>query len=84
VRSHDPYDTYRLYQIERAKSSAEIQRADEQAARFASALSWLFGGIMRRTHPVRMPYPAAGRGGTSRRSEPVARRGTMAGATEGS
>jgi len=24
-----PYDTYRLYQAERVKSSAEIQRADE-------------------------------------------------------
>jgi hypothetical protein len=79
-----PYDTYRLYQIERAKSSAEIQRADEQAARFASALSWLFGGIMRRTQPLRRPYPASGRGGASRRTEPVDRQGMMAGATEGS
>ena len=25
-----PYDTYRLYQIERAKSPAEVRRADEQ------------------------------------------------------
>jgi hypothetical protein len=79
-----PYDTYRLYQIERAKSSAEIQRADKQAARFAAALSWLFGGIMRRTQPVCRPYPAVGRGGASRRAEPVARQATMAGATEGS
>jgi hypothetical protein len=79
-----PYDTYRLYQKERATSPAEIQRADERAARFASALSWLSGGIMRRTHPVRRPYPAAARGGASRRAEPVARQATMAGATEGS
>jgi hypothetical protein len=43
-----PYDTYRLYQIERTKSSAEIRRADEQAARIASALAALFGVITRR------------------------------------
>jgi hypothetical protein len=43
-----PYGTYRLHEIERAKSPAEIQRADEQAAQFASALSRLFGGIVRR------------------------------------
>jgi hypothetical protein len=45
-----PYDTYRLYQIERANSSTEIRRADEQAALFASAVSSLFRGI---TRPVR-------------------------------
>ena len=28
-----PYDTYRLYRIERAKSAAEARYADEQAAR---------------------------------------------------
>ena len=33
-----PYDTYRLYQIERTKSPAEIRRADEQAAQVASVL----------------------------------------------
>jgi hypothetical protein len=27
-----PYDTYRLHQIERAKTRAEVRRADEQAA----------------------------------------------------
>ena len=42
-----PYDTYRLYQIERAKSPAEVRRADEQAARLASAASSLFRGITR-------------------------------------
>ncbi len=30
-----PYDTYRIYQIERAKSPAEVRRADEQAAQLA-------------------------------------------------
>jgi len=37
-----PYDTYRNYQIERARSPAEVRRADEQAARVTSALSKLF------------------------------------------
>ena len=27
-----PYDTYRIYQIDRDKSLAEVRRADEQAA----------------------------------------------------
>jgi hypothetical protein len=27
-----PYDTYRLHQTERAKTHAEVRRADEQAA----------------------------------------------------
>ena len=40
-----PYDTYRLYQIERAKSPYEIQRADRQAALFSSAVSELFRAI---------------------------------------
>ena len=43
-----PHDTYRLYQVERAKSSAEVRRADEQAARLVSAASSLFRGITRR------------------------------------
>ncbi len=46
-----PYDTCRLYQVERAKSPAEIRRADEQAARVASAVSSLFRGI---TQPSRL------------------------------
>lgn len=41
------YDTYRLYQIERAKRPAEVQRADEQAAQLASAVSSLLRGIAR-------------------------------------
>jgi len=30
-----PYDTYRLYQVERVKSPAEVGRADKHAARLA-------------------------------------------------
>ena len=53
-----PYDTYRIYQIERTKSHAEVRCADVQAARAASAISSLFRGI---TRPVRtMRRPAAG------------------------
>ncbi len=44
-----PYDTYRLYQIERAKSPREIQRADQQAAMLVSAASSLFRGIRPQT-----------------------------------
>jgi hypothetical protein len=57
-----PYDTYRLYQVARAKSPAEVQRADEQAARLASAVSSLFRGITRRARAGRRLYPAAVRG----------------------
>jgi hypothetical protein len=60
-----PYDNYRLYQIERAKSPAEVRRADEQAARLASAASSLFRGITR-------PWRAMRR--ASRRPSPVAAR----------
>jgi hypothetical protein len=54
-----PYDTYRIYQIERAKSPAEVHRADEQAARVACAVSWLVRGITRPVRAVRRPFPAA-------------------------
>jgi hypothetical protein len=57
-----PYDTYRIYQIERAKSLAEARRADEQAARFAAAVSSLVGGIMRPVRAVRALHPAGSRG----------------------
>ena len=53
-----PYDTYRIYQIERAKSLAEVRRADEQAARVASAVSSLLRGITRPVRAVRRPFPA--------------------------
>ncbi len=54
-----PYDTYRLHQIERAKSPAEVHRADEQAAWVASAVSSLLRGITRPARAVRRPFPAA-------------------------
>jgi hypothetical protein len=40
-----PYDAYRLYQVERAKSSTGMQRVDEQLGQLAAAASWLFRGI---------------------------------------
>jgi hypothetical protein len=51
-----PFDIYRLYQVERPKSAREVQRADDQAARFAAAVSWPFLAIRR---AVRGPYRAA-------------------------
>jgi hypothetical protein len=54
-----PYDTYRIYQIQRAKSAAEVRCADAQAARLASALSSLFRGITRPARTVRRRAPAA-------------------------
>jgi hypothetical protein len=56
-----PYDTYRLYQIQRTKSSAEIRRADEQAARIVSALTALFDVITRRRPIAADGRPAHGR-----------------------
>jgi hypothetical protein len=56
------YDTYRLYQIERVKSPAEVRRADEQAARLASATASLFRGITRPVRALGRPSPAAARG----------------------
>ena len=57
-----PYDTYRIYQVERDKSLAEVRRADEQAARFASAVSSLFGGITRPVRAIGRLRPAGSRG----------------------
>jgi hypothetical protein len=57
-----PYDTYRMYQIERVKSTAEIRRADEQAGQFAAAVSSLLGGIARPVRAVRRRHPAVARG----------------------
>jgi hypothetical protein len=62
-----PYDSYRLYKIERAKSPAEVQRADEQAALAASAVSLLFRGIAQPLRAMRKPFPA----GTSRLPRPT-------------
>lgn len=49
------YTSYQLYQIERAKNPAEVQRADEQAARLASALSSLFRGTARPVGAIPRP-----------------------------
>jgi hypothetical protein len=53
-----PYDSYRLYQIERAKSPAEIRHADEKAARMASAASSVFRSITRPFRVMRRPAHA--------------------------
>ena len=82
VRIMMPYDSYRLYQAERVKSSAEIQRADMQAARLVSAVASLFRSITRPVRAVRRLGPSAVRGslsapqvvGTQPRCEPLARR----------
>ncbi len=47
-----PYDIYRLYQAERTKSAAEVQRAGEQAARIAAAVCWLFRARTWRSGPA--------------------------------
>jgi hypothetical protein len=57
-----PYDTYRLYQIERAKSAPEVRHADEQAARFAFSGSSLFRRIVRPVRAARRPLSATRRG----------------------
>lgn len=67
-----PYDTYRLYQIERAKSPAEIRRADEQAARVASAASSLWRGITRPWRAARRPSAV-----TTRPAPPSQARSTL-------
>jgi hypothetical protein len=56
-----PYDTYRIYHIECAKSPTDVRRADEQAARVASALSSLLRGIGRPVRAVRRPSSIAAR-----------------------
>ena len=57
-----PYDSYRIYQIERAKRPAEVRRADEQAARLACAVSSPVRGLTRPVRAVRRPFPAAAPG----------------------
>jgi hypothetical protein len=56
-----PYDTYRLYQAQRVKSPAEVQHADEQAARLAAAASSLLCGITRPVRAMRSASPAGAR-----------------------
>jgi hypothetical protein len=74
-----PYDTYRMYQVERAKSPTEIQRSAEQAARLASVVASLLRAVTLPARAARRPYRAAGHDGASRLAAPAARRGTMAG-----
>ncbi len=78
-----PYDTYRLYQAERAESPGEMRRSAEQAGRLASSVAWLFRAVPRPARVARRPYPAAEHD-ASRRAAPAACRGTMAGVMEGS
>ena len=75
-----PYDTYRMYQVERAKSPGEIRRCAEQAARLASAAAWLFRAVTRPARAARRPYRAAGPDSAPRLAAPAACHGTMAGA----
>jgi hypothetical protein len=70
-----PYDTYRMYQVERAKGPGEIQRSAEQAARLASAVAWLFRAVTRPARVTRRPYRAAGHDGASCLAAPAACRG---------
>ncbi len=78
-----PYDTYRLYQAERGKSSVEARHADEQAGRLASAASRLLRAITRSAAAAPDPCPAAG-SGLPRRREPTGLRGSMVETLEGS
>ena len=48
-----PSDSYRLYQVERVMSAAEVRRADEQAGRLAAAVGRLVRGITRPVRSVR-------------------------------
>jgi hypothetical protein len=78
-----PYDAYRLYQVERAKSSTGVQHADEQLGQLAAAASWLFRGITQPARAVWRPYPVMARG-VPRAAEPADCRGAMIEAMEGS
>jgi hypothetical protein len=78
------YDPYRLYQAERAKSPAEVRRADEQLGRVAAAASSMFHDIMRPVRARRRRYPPARWGGVPRPAEPACCRGRMVETMEGS
>lgn len=69
-------DVYHLYQVERPKSAREKQHADEQAARFAAAVSWPFLAIARAVR--RPPSSAAKRGVSPASAASAACRGAMA------
>ena len=57
-----PYDSYRLYQVQRVKSRAAVQHADEQAAGLAYAISSLLRGITRPRRAMRSASSAAAPG----------------------
>ena len=59
-----PYDTYRLYQLERAQSPRETQRADGQAALLAAAISGLFRAVAQAPAAAHRLYPAGRRHAT--------------------
>jgi primase-polymerase (primpol)-like protein len=42
-----PYQSYQVYQAERAKTAAEIRRADEQLGHMAENISWLWQHVTR-------------------------------------
>jgi hypothetical protein len=77
-----PYDSYRLYQLERANSPAQARCADERAGRLAAATSALLRGIIGRARAVR-PFPSAGRPGAPRPAGPAGRPGRIIETTEG-
>jgi hypothetical protein len=71
-----PFYSYELYQVERPKSAREMQHANEEAARFAAAVSSAFLAIAR---AVRRPYSVAVKGAASPMfAESAACRGAMA------
>jgi hypothetical protein len=74
-----PYDTYRLFQVERTRGPRETLLADRQAAQITSAVSGLCRAIARAPQAVRRSSPAARHHKSSVRAEPVAYRTPMAG-----
>jgi hypothetical protein len=74
-----PYDTYRLFQVERTRGQRETLLADRQAAQITSAVTGLCRAIARVPEIVRRPSPAAGHHRPSPRAEPAARRAPIAG-----
>ena len=74
-----PYDSYRLFQVERTRSVRETLLADRQAARITSAVSGLCRAIARAPQIVRRSSPAAGYHRPSARAEPAACRTPITG-----
>ena len=76
-----PSDSYRLYEVQRAKNATEIRRADEQAAWLAAAVTRLVRGITRPARSARPPQPPRAARPTPR-SRPVIARIVVSHATE--